>query len=239
MQQFNMYISTFFSQFFEISTSPLSLALSSLIILLIVSLFIAMFSNGFKKILVKLFILEKDESPKSFLLWILSVIVIVRVLQVFVFQPFIVDGGSMTPTFTNNDMLIIDKISYKLSEPHRGDVVVFKFHQAGSSLDGKYFLKRLIGLPGETITIDNNTTTIKTKDSTVLKLNENFVKLPTLLPQRISFALKDDEYFVMGDNRNGSYDSRYWGPIHKSQFSGRAVMELYNNISINPGKVAY
>jgi signal peptidase I len=197
-----------------------------------------MYSDAVKNILVKLFILEKGESPKSFLFWILSVIVIVRILQVFVFQPFIVDGGSMTPTFTNNDMLIIDKVSYKISEPHRGDVVVFKFHQVGSSLDGKYFLKRLIGLPGDTITIDNTNTTITTKDGTVLHPNESFVKLPTL-SQHVVVTLKDDEYFVMGDNRAGSYDSRYWGPVHKSQFSGRAVMELYNNISINPGAVAY
>ncbi len=238
MQQLSTQASNFLSQFFEISTSPLSIALSFLIALLIISLFIAMFSDGFKNMLVKMFILDADESPKSFLLWILSVIVIVRILQVFVFQPFIVDGGSMTPTFTNNDMLIIDKISYKLGEPSRGDVVVFKFHQEGSSLDGKYFLKRLIGLPGDTITIDDTSTTIKTKGGTVLKPDESFVKLPKL-SQHVTMKLKDDEYFVMGDNRSGSYDSRYWGPIHKSQFSGRAVIELYNNISINPGKVAY
>ena len=238
MQQLTTYLSDFFSQFFEISTSPISLVLSSLIALLIVSLFIAMFSQSFKNILVKLFILEVDESPKSFLMWILGVIVIVRILQVFVFQPFIVDGGSMTPTFTNNDMLIIDKVSYKVSNPHRGDVVVFKFRQEGNSLDGKYFLKRLIGLPGDTVTIDNTHTTITTKDGTVLHPTESFVKLPTL-SQHLVTTLKDDEYFVMGDNRAGSYDSRYWGPIHKSQFSGRAIIELYNNININPGSVAY
>ena len=228
---------SYFQQFFEFSSSPISVVLTSLIGLLILLLVIAMFSDKVKRFLVSIYALDEEETPKSFLTWILMVIIVVRVFQVFILQPFIVDGLSMYPTFNNNNMLIIDKFSYKIGEPSRGDVVVFKFHQNGSTLDGKYFLKRLIALPGDTIIIDGRKTTIKTADGKTITPTENFVKLPKL-NQKLRVTLKEDEYFVMGDNRDGSYDSRSWGPIHKSQLAGRVLLEIYDNFSFLPGKVA-
>lgn len=229
---------TWAQEFFEFSNSPLSLVLAIIVSILLILLVLAMFIPSIKRGLVKSYILEKDESPQSFLVWIVSVVFIVRILQVFVMQPFIVDGESMLPTFVNNDMLIIDKLSYKIREPERGDVVVFRFHKDGNQLDGKYFIKRLIGLPGDTIEIVGASTTVKTTDGRTLKLDESFIKYPKF-DQDLNVILKNDEYFVEGDNRAGSYDSRAWGAIHKSQLSGRVFLELFDSPSILPGKVNF
>jgi len=230
------------SEFFSFSFNPLSIIFISLISVLFVALTLAIFIKSVKTYLIKIKILEKEEKPQSFLIWLVSVMLIVRTIQVFLIQPFIVDGGSMLPTFETNDVLLIDKVDYRYNEPQRGDVVVFKFKMEGSELDGKYFIKRLIAFPGEKIEINGTSTIIHTVDGKTINLDEKYVE-----ESRASFVnykynnytLGEDEYFMMGDNRAGSYDSRSWGPIHRSQMSGRALVRIVSNPEILPGKANY
>ncbi|MEO5635049.1 MAG: signal peptidase I, partial [Candidatus Paceibacterota bacterium] len=131
---------------------------------------------------------------------------IVITLRIFVAEPFMVSGSSMFPTFENGNYLIIDKLSYKVSSPERDDVVVFKYPNDQT----KYFIKRIIGLPNETVDIKGNAVTITnsahlegfTLDQPYVQNGANNIT---------HLELKGDEYFVMGDNRNASSDSRYWG----------------------------
>lgn len=224
-----------FSQFFEISNSPFSIIFLSIFGVLCLVLFLAIFSKRITKILRRYHILEESETPKNFLIWILSIIIIIRTVQVFMIQPFLVDGASMYPTFQDNNLLIVDK-TYKYREISRDDVVVFKFLKQDSQYSGRYFIKRIIGLPGETVIINGTTTTIISKDGEQTKLTEDFVKNPKLT-QYGETKLKDDEYFVMGDNRDGSYDSRAWGPIHKSQLAGEPIVQLFPVVRLYPGGV--
>ena len=159
-------------------------------------------------------------------------LVIVIPIRVLIAEPFIVSGSSMVPTFINGDYLIIDKISYKLSNPKRDDVVVFRY--PGDTT--KFFIKRIIGLPNETVDIKGNDVTITkgdTKES--FKLDQPFVKNPA--NNDTHFELKKDEYFVMGDNRNASSDSRYWGAVKINLLTGKAFLRLLpiNKIDFWPG----
>lgn len=157
---------------------------------------------------------------------------IVLPLRLFVAQPFIVSGSSMDPTFANGDYLIVDQLSYKLNNPHRGDVIIFRYPNDPS----KYFIKRVIGLPGETITIRGNITTITGPEhDEPLTLEEPFVEFSS--SNDISVTLEKDEYFVMGDNRRASSDSRVWGPLPRDNIVGRAFLRLLpaNHIGILPG----
>jgi signal peptidase I len=155
-------------------------------------------------------------------------------LRIFVAQPFIVSGASMDPTFYNGQYLIVDELSYNIGNPDRGDVVVFKYPKNPS----QYFIKRIIGLPGETVSIDaSGYVSIKDKDGAVkLKLTEPYVAYPK---DDVSLrTLGDGEYFVMGDNRAGSFDSRAWGPVPRNLIVGKAFLRLFplNSLSVLPGQ---
>jgi signal peptidase I len=226
------------SQIFEFSPNPFSILFLFVIGLTILLLIIAIFSPKTAHFLRKIKILEEKEKPQTFLTWIIGMILIIRIFQVFFFQLFLVSGLSMYPTFQDNDFLIVDKMSYKNKEPARGDVIVFKFLKDGDPADGKYFIKRLIGLPGERVTVIDNVTTIYKKDGSKVILNEDFVKNKKN-NDNTDYTLGEDQYFMMGDNRNGSYDSRSWGPIHKSQISGHVIFEFWNEPSVLPGKIIY
>jgi signal peptidase I len=164
-----------------------------------------------------------------FALIALAIVIPIRLL---VAEPFIVSGNSMVPTFENGDYLIIDKISYKLSNPKRDDVVVFRY--PGDTT--KFFIKRIIGLPNETVDIKGNDVTITKGDKiSILKIDQPFVKNPA--NNDTHFELKSDEYFVMGDNRSASSDSRYWGAVKRNLLTGRAFLRLLpiKTIDILPG----
>ncbi len=230
------------SEFFNFSFNPLSIIFISLILCLFLALFVAIFKKNIRDYLIKIRLLEKDEKPQTFLIWLISVMLIVRTVQVFLVQPFIVDGGSMLPTLETNNMLLIDKVDYKFDAPQRGDVIVFKFKMEGNELDGKYFIKRLIAFPGERVIVSGNATTIYTKTGQKIVLNENYVEESRTSYNDYKYSdytLKDDEYYVMGDNRAGSYDSRSWGPIHYSQISGRALVRVFPDTGLFPGKANY
>jgi len=159
-------------------------------------------------------------------------LIIVIPIRVFIAEPFIVSGSSMVPTFENGDYLIIDKVSYELGSPKRDDVVVFRYPGDTS----KFFIKRIIGLPNETVDIKGNEVTITNEDyKDGFKLDQPFVK--NLSNNDTHFELKSDEYFVMGDNRSASSDSRYWGAVKKDLLTGKALLRLLpvNKVDFWPG----
>jgi len=142
--------------------------------------------------------------------------------RTFILQPFLVDGQSMEPNYHNQEFLLVDRISYKLTKPKRGQVVIFLFPQ-----DPKEdYIKRLIGLPGETITIQNSQVFINGQ-----KLNEPYLQDATTtltdLDATLRKTLGPDEYFVLGDNRAHSSDSREWGVLPKKNIVGRAWFIIY------------
>jgi signal peptidase I len=162
----------------------------------------------------------------------LIALVIVIPIRVFIAEPFIVSGSSMVPTFENGDYLIIDKISYELGTPKRDDVVVFRYPNNTT----KFFIKRIIGLPNETVDIKGNDVTITNKEHKEgFKLDQPFVKNPANNDTHLE--LKNDEYFVVGDNRSASSDSRYWGAVKRNLLSGRAFLRLLpiSKIDVLPG----
>jgi len=160
-------------------------------------------------------------------------IAIVIPIRIFIAQPFIVSGSSMSPTFENGQYLIVDEISYKLKEPQRNDVVIFKYPNDTK----KFFIKRIIGLPNETIKIkENNVTIINKENPDGFMLDQSYVK-NTSKNSNLIFELKNNEYFVMGDNRSASSDSRSWGAVPEKLLVGKAFLRLLpiNKISILPG----
>lgn len=164
-----------------------------------------------------------------FALIALAIVIPIRVLLA---EPFVVSGSSMVPTLENSNYLIIDKISYKLTDPERDDVVVFQYPNDPT----KYFIKRIIGLPNETVDIQGSVVTITNeKYPKGIVLDEPFVK--NVGNNTTHLELKNDEYFVMGDNRNASSDSRYWGAVHKKFITGKAFLRLLpiNKIDLFPG----
>jgi len=168
--------------------------------------------------------------------FVLTIIIIVVPIRMFVAQPFIVSGLSMYPTFDDNQYLIVDELSYYLREPERGEVVVFKYPKNPS----KYFIKRIIGLPGETIRIDGQKVTITKPNSTSKVLEENYASVTNGLGSVYkTVQLNDREYFVMGDNRDWSSDSRSWGPVDEKFIRGRAILRLFPFTSVGylPGSI--
>ncbi len=159
-------------------------------------------------------------------------LIIVVPIRAFVAEPFIVSGSSMVPTFENGDYLIVDKISYRIGSPQRDDVVVFRYPNDTT----KFFIKRIIGLPNEIVDIKGSEVTITNgAHQEGFVLDQSFVK--NLANNDTHFELKDDEYFVLGDNRSASSDSRYWGAVNKKLISGRAFLRLLpvNKIDLWPG----
>lgn len=177
---------------------------------------------------------KKNKVTKSevikFLLYILAIFLITFCILHFLGQRTRVSGSSMEATLSDGDNLIVDKLTYRIWDPERFDIVVFPYEGPGSSdsFFGKtYYIKRIIGLPGETVYIDY--------DGNIfidgVKLDENYglsrISNPGIAAEPLK--LGEDEYFVMGDNRNNSSDSRFSnvGPIKGSHFTGRALCRIY------------
>lgn len=147
--------------------------------------------------------------------------VIVLPIRYFLFQPFIVKGESMLPNFQPGNYLIVDEISYRFSNPQRGDVVVFKYPKDKT----QKFIKRIIGLPGETVEVKDGKVTIY-KDDKMEVLDEKYLPNPSGTIGTLKLALGVDEYFVLGDNREFSYDSRAWGSVPIKNIIGKVFLRV-------------
>lgn len=177
---------------------------------------------------------QKKESLWEVVRFALITLAIVIPIRMYIAQPFIVSGASMDPTFKDGQYLIVDELSYNFTAPARGDVIIFKFPKD----ETKYFIKRIIGLPGETVRVSNGQVTIE-KDGKITTLDETYVAND--LPANVTEKLSADQYFVMGDNRPVSYDSRMWGPVDKDLIKGRAFVRLLplTKIGVFPGEHSY
>lgn len=160
---------------------------------------------------------------------------IVWPIRAFVAQPFIVSGSSMVPTFENNQYLIVDQISYKFEKPERGDVVIFRYPNDTT----KFFIKRIIGLPGETVLIDGSQVSIEDTEGNITALAEPYILNKS--KNKMKIEVGSHEYFVMGDNRAASSDSRYWGNLDEGFIVGKAFVRLlpFHSLSLHPGKYNY
>lgn len=150
----------------------------------------------------------------------------VFLVRSFLVQPFLVSGSSMAPNFQNGDYLLVDELTYRFRSPERGEVIVFRYPKSPST----YFIKRIIGLPGETVEIqDNRVRVLKKQNGEDLVLHEEYLPAGTVTaPQGASsYTLGPNEYFVMGDNRSFSFDSRSWGPVPASDIVGLARLRLW------------
>lgn len=183
---------------------------------------------------------EQPQSKKgvSFFMEILKFAIIATVivvpLRLYIAQPFVVSGASMDPTFETGEYLIVDQLTYNFEAPKRESVIVFRYPKDTT----KFFIKRIIGLPGETVEMHGTQVTIKNAENPKgIILNEKYVAVKNEKTDNFSVTLDSDEYFVMGDNRNGSSDSRIWGPVKMSLIMGRPAVRLLplSRISFFPG----
>ena len=162
------------------------------------------------------------------LLEVVEVIVIavaaVVIIRMFLVQPFLVSGTSMVPNFENGDYVLVDELTYHIRPPERGEVVVFHDPQDYNT----FFIKRIIGLPGETVKIWNNTITVINKDHPDgMVLDESYLPSSTITGGSESYALSSSTYLVLGDNRPNSFDSRSWGPLPAKNVVGLVRVRLW------------
>ncbi|MCL5006667.1 MAG: signal peptidase I [Patescibacteria group bacterium] len=155
---------------------------------------------------------------KKYLLdaWEILETIIVAVAAIFliytyVAQPFVVDGSSMQPNFQNGDYLLVDEITYRFEKPERGQVIVFHNPQDTK----EFYIKRIVGLPGDTVKVDNGQVIVDGQP-----INQSYLPSGTQTPGNETVLLGKDQYFVVGDNRLISYDSRSWGPLNGSLIVG-------------------
>lgn len=171
---------------------------------------------------------------------VLLAVVIIVPIRVFLFQPFFVQGASMEPNFEDGEYLIVNELGYKFTnvgavgvrlftvksfkDYDRGDVVIF--HPPRE--EGKYFIKRIISLPGETVEIKNGKVSIIDKNGQEALLDEHqYLDNSVFTSGNMTRKLADDEYFMMGDNRPVSSDSRSWGPVKKEKIIGKVLLRAW------------
>jgi signal peptidase I len=164
----------------------------------------------------------------------LIALLIVLPIRLFIAQPFIVSGASMETTFATGQYLIVDQLTYHFDEPQRGDVIVFRYPKDPS----KFFIKRVIGIPGDTIHISGREVTLSNAEHPDgVLLDESYI-LDMKPSATLSETLGENEYFVMGDNRDASSDSRAWGVLQRDKIVGRAFLRLFplTEVGVFPGE---
>lgn len=189
---------------------------------------------------------EKPVKKKSamreildFCLPIIIALIVAMLLKTFVFANAQVPTGSMLNTIQEGDRIIASRIEYNFHEPERYDIVIFKFpddvaaHEKDPSVEVEYFVKRIIGLPGETVTIVNGVVYVTDKDGKSEQLKDDFVTACTPTGNYGPYKVPEDSYFVMGDNRESSIDSRFWTTtnyVKKDLFVGKVKFRYYPSI---------
>jgi len=170
----------------------------------------------------------EDDLPKGYkglaFTWEILKIVIIALaiiipIRYLVVQPFYVHGASMEETFQNGDYILINEFGYRfVDDPKRGDVVIFRFPNNTK----EFFIKRIIGMPEETVMIKNNQVTLyneKHPEGVILD-ETGYLSPDQQTIGTVDIKLDDNEYFVLGDNRRHSSDSRFWGPVNRSLIAG-------------------
>jgi len=160
-------------------------------------------------------------------IWEVVEVVLIAVITVFIIrnflaQPFLVSGASMEPNFSNGNYLLVDELTYRFREPARGDVIVFRSPQDPKT----FFIKRIIGLPGERVNIMDGKIRIFDKDGNEIKFEESYL-FQGNTPGNVDIKLPADEFLVLGDNRNNSFDSRSWGPLDRQKIIGAVRVRLF------------
>lgn len=161
----------------------------------------------------------------STILYLVFVVCVTFLFIKYVAQRTVVDGSSMVPTLQNNDNLIVDKITYRFKDPQRFDIIVFPFAYTPNT----YFIKRIIGLPGETIQIDEEGNIYINGEILEEHYGREVIAANKIGRAKDPITLGENEYFVMGDNRNDSSDSRTAavGNISRDQIIGRAWVRVW------------
>ena len=153
-------------------------------------------------------------------------VVAVFIVRTFLVQPFLVSGESMSPNFSNGDYVLVDELTYHLRPPERGEVVVFHDPQPGQY--ETYFIKRVIGLPGETVTLKNDSVTVvNSAHPQGFTLNESYLPTGLQTAGNSTYNLSSSTYLMFGDNRPFSYDSRSWGPLPAANIVGLVRVRLW------------
>ncbi len=197
---------------------------------------------------------DGSQNQQSFVSYILLALGLALFIRFFIAAPYVVQGGSMEPTFDNWDYLITDRVSYRFSAPERGDVVVFCLPQSGECsfvervknrdlTAPRTLIKRVIGLPGETVSAGaEEVRIVNSEHPEGFILDEQYLSSANLGgPTGMSVTLGPDEYFVLGDNRRVSSDSRVWGILPKENIIGQVVLRLFpfSRVSALPGDADY
>ncbi|MEK7203667.1 MAG: signal peptidase I [Patescibacteria group bacterium] len=176
--------------------------------------------------------MEEETKSQSFFLFLWEIVkitilalVIIVPIRYFIAQPFFVKGASMEPAFEDGDYLIINEISFRFSKPERGEVVVFRFPEDPK----QFFIKRIIALPNETIEIRNNQIKIyNDQNPTGFILDESSYLDPSQITEgNLKVQIGENEYFVLGDNRFHSSDSRRWGTLNRSLIVGKTLLRAW------------
>lgn len=156
---------------------------------------------------------------------------IILPIRFFVAQPFYVKGASMEPSFYDHEYLIIDELSYHFRDPHRGEVVVFRYPQNPD----QFFIKRVIGLPNERVKVSEGSIEVYQNGSNEpMIIHEPYLDEAARTAGEIDILLKPDEYYVMGDNRSASFDSRSFGPLNRDFVVGKVIFRGWpvNRVSL-------
>ncbi len=185
---------------------------------------------------------RKNNFWKEIITFTFLVVIVVVPFRLFIAQPFIVSGASMDPTFADGEYLIVDQLSKRFEPEQRESVVIFRYPEEPE----KFFIKRIIGLPGETVKISDGIVTIFNAEfpegkTTGITLSEPYVSAENRKADDFRAVLGDEEYFVMGDNRLGSFDSRSWGAVPKDFIIGRPIVRLLpiSKVTFLPGDYSH
>lgn len=172
---------------------------------------------------------SEPTSAREFFVELLQVVIVALIIIIpvryFFIKPFYVKGASMEPTFFDHEYLVIDEISYRFKEPIRGDIIVFRYPRDPK----QYFIKRIVALPGETVQVTGGQVFINGEE-----LQEVYLEAETNTVGEMLVTLQPDEYFVLGDNRSFSLDSRSFGPLPRQYIVGKTWVRgwPFNKITV-------